>query len=92
MVTIRLARGGRKKRSFFHIIVTDSRKPRDTGHPIECLGYYNPAAKGKEVTLQIAKDRVNCWISQGAQPSEQVRSLLKKANSPNKTDDQEIAA
>ncbi len=92
MVTIRLARGGRKKRSFFRIVVINRRKPRDTGCPIECVGYYNPTARGKEVILQIAEDRVNYWISQGAQPSAQIRSLLKKANSFNKTDDQAIAA
>lgn len=95
MVTIRLARGGRTERPFYHIVVTDSRKPRD-GRYIERLGFYNPVAAGKEVSLQIAEDRVNYWISQGAQPSEQVQSLLKKAkneaNSPKKTDDQAVAA
>ncbi|TLY47604.1 MAG: 30S ribosomal protein S16 [Gammaproteobacteria bacterium] len=97
MVTIRLARGGRKKRSFFRIVVTNSRKPRDTGRPIECLGFYNPITSGKETILQIAEDRVYYWISRGAQPSEQVRSLLKKkskneVNSPKKTDDQAVTA
>lgn len=95
MVTIRLARGGRTERPFFHIVVTDSRKPRD-GRYIERLGFYNPVAAGKEVTLYIEEDRVNYWISQGAQTSKQVRNLLKKAknkaNSPKKTDDQTIAA
>ncbi len=95
MVTIRLARRGRIERPFYHIVVTDSRKPRD-GRYIECLGFYNPIALGKEAMLQIAKDRVNYWISQGAQPSEQVKSLLKRSkngvNSSNKTDDQAIAA
>ena len=96
MVTIRLARGGRIERPFYHIVVTDSRKPRD-GRYIERLGFYNPIASGKETMLQIAEDRVNYWVSQGAQPSEQVKSLLKRSkngvNSPNKTsDDQAIAA
>jgi small subunit ribosomal protein S16 len=78
MVTIRLARGGRKERPFYHIVVTDSRKPRD-GRYIECLGFYNPIATGKEISLKIVEDKVSYWISQGAQPSEQVQSLLKKA-------------
>jgi small subunit ribosomal protein S16 len=95
MVTIRLARGGRTERPFYHIVVTDSRKPRD-GRYIERLGFYNPVAAGKEVALQIAEDRVNYWVSQGAQPSEQVQSLLKKAkkeaNIPKKIDDQAVAA
>lgn len=86
MVTIRLARGGRTERPFYHIVVTDSRKPRD-GRYIERLGFYNPIAAGKEIALQIAEDRVSYWISKGAQPSEQVQSLLKKvkkeANKPN---------
>lgn len=96
MVTIRLARGGRKKRSFFRIVVTNSRKPRDTGRPIECLGFYNPIASGKEARLQIAENRVYHWISQGAQPSKQVRSLMKESknevNSSEKTDDQVVTA
>lgn len=95
MVTIRLARGGRTERPFYHIVVTDSRKPRD-GRYIERLGFYNPVATGKEVALRIAEDRVNYWLSQGAQTSAQVRSLLKKAkneaNDSKKTDDQAIAA
>lgn len=95
MVTIRLARGGRIERPFYHIVVTDSQKPRD-GRYIERLGFYNPIASGKETILQIVEDRVNYWISQGAQPSEQVKSLLKRsknqASSSNKTDDQVIAA
>jgi small subunit ribosomal protein S16 len=95
MVTIRLARGGRTERPFYHIVVTDSRKPRD-GRYIERLGFYNPVAAGKEVSLQIAEDRVNYWVSQGAQLSEQVQNLLKKTkngvNNPKKTDNQAEAA
>lgn len=96
MVTIRLARGGRKKRPFFHIVVTDNRKSRDTGRPIECLGFYNPIAEGKEVALHIEEGRVTYWRSQGAQLSKRIRDLLKKAkikaHSPKKADDQVIAA
>ena len=95
MVTIRLARGGRIERPFYHIVVTDSRKPRD-GRYIERLGFYNPIALGKEAMLHIAEDRVNYWISLGAQPSEQVKSLLKKSknntNTPIKAGDQAVAA
>ncbi|OJA00633.1 30S ribosomal protein S16 [Rickettsiella grylli] len=78
MVTIRLARGGRTERPFYHIVVTDRRKPRD-GRYIERLGFYNPIASGKEVVLKITENRVSYWLSQGAQLSEQVYSLLKKA-------------
>lgn len=94
MVTIRLARGGRIERPFYHIVVTDSRKPRD-GRYIERLGFYNPIASGKEVVLQITEDRVNYWISQGAKPSEQVQNLLKKSKkqaSSKKVDNQTVAA
>jgi small subunit ribosomal protein S16 len=78
MVTIRLARGGSKNRPFYHIIVADSRQPRD-GRYIERLGYYNPIATGHEVPLEITTERVEYWLSQGAQISEQVKNLLKKA-------------
>ncbi|MCH9636842.1 30S ribosomal protein S16 [Candidatus Rickettsiella isopodorum] len=94
MVTIRLARGGRTERPFYHIVVTDSRKPRD-GRYIERLGFYNPVAAGKEIELKITEDRVNYWLSQGAQPSEQVQSLLKKARkvaNTKQTNNQAIAA
>ncbi|MEN9917528.1 MAG: ribosomal protein [Pseudomonadota bacterium] len=94
MVTIRLARGGRIERPFYHIVVTDRRKPRD-GRYIERLGFYNPIASGKEVVLQITEDRVNYWISQGAKPSEQVQNLLKKSKkqaSSKKVDNQTVAA
>ncbi|WP_342227369.1 30S ribosomal protein S16 [Rickettsiella endosymbiont of Rhagonycha lignosa] len=95
MVIIRLARGGRTKRPFYHIVVTDSRNPRD-GSYIERLGFHNSVAVGKEVALQIAEDRVNYWVSQGAKTSKQVQNLLKKAkngaNSPKKTEAQAEAA
>lgn len=78
MVTIRLARGGSKKRPFYHIVVTDNRQPRD-GRYIECLGFYNPITAGKEVAINIKDDLVIYWISQGAQISKRVQRLLKKA-------------
>jgi len=76
MVTIRLARGGAKKRPFFHIVVTDSRNARD-GRYLERLGFFNPVAAGAEVPLSIDRARVDHWISKGAQPSERVMRLLK---------------
>ena len=78
MVVIRLARGGSKKRPFYNIVVTDKRKPRDSGY-IERLGYFNPMARGQEVRLHLEQERVDHWKSQGAQPSERVVKLLNEA-------------
>lgn len=78
MVVIRLARGGSKKRPFYNIVVTDKRKPRDSGY-IERLGYFNPMARGQEVRLHIEQERVDHWKGQGAQPSERVAKLLNEA-------------
>ncbi len=77
MVTIRLARGGAKKRPFYHIVVADSRRARD-GRYIERVGFFNPIAVGGEERLRIEKERVDHWVSQGAQPSERVSKLLKE--------------
>lgn len=79
MVSIRLARGGAKKRPFYHIVVTDSRKRRDSGY-IERLGYFNPRATGQEVRLHVDMERVNYWQGVGAKASERVESLLKDAD------------
>ena len=76
MVTIRLSRGGAKKKPFYHIVVTDSRKRRDSGY-IERLGYFNPVARGQEVKLHLESDRVQYWLDQGARPSDRVATLLK---------------
>jgi small subunit ribosomal protein S16 len=76
MVTIRLARGGAKKRPFYHIVVADQRKKRDGRH-IERLGYFNPVATGGEKPLHIDVDRIEHWLGQGARPTERVVSLLK---------------
>ena len=78
MVTIRLARTGAKKRPFYHIVVADSRNARD-GRYIERLGFFNPIAVGGEERLRLDKERIDHWISQGAQTSERVASLLKTA-------------
>lgn len=77
MVTIRLARSGVKKRPFYHIVVTDSRKRRDSGY-IERLGFFNPIAQGQEVRLRIDVDRIKHWQSNGANASVRVASLLKE--------------
>lgn len=78
MVTIRLARGGAKKRPFYHLTVTDSRKARD-GRFIERVGFFNPVARGQEERLRVDQERVDYWVGQGAQPSERVAQLLKSA-------------
>jgi small subunit ribosomal protein S16 len=75
MVTIRLARGGAKKVPFYHIVVTDSRRPRDSGY-IERVGYFNPVAKGQEVRLHLDAERVAHWMSRGAKASERAKQLL----------------
>ena len=77
MVVIRLTRGGAKKRAFYHIVVTDSRKRRD-GSYIERLGYFNPIAAGQEVRLRLDAHRAQYWVERGAKPSERVASLLKE--------------
>ena len=77
MVTIRLARGGAKKRPFYGIMVADSRRsPR--GRFIERVGFFNPRAVGAEDRLRIDSERVEYWISKGAQPSDRVSALLKQ--------------
>lgn len=76
MVTIRLARGGAKKRPFYHIVVTDQRNRRD-GRYIERLGYFNPLAVDAKDSLRVDLPRVDHWISEGAQPSDRVRQLVK---------------
>ena len=77
MVVIRLARGGAKKAPFYHLVAADKRASRD-GRYIEQLGYFNPVARGQAVRLDIKQDRVDHWLSQGAQPSDRVASLLKQ--------------
>ena len=77
MVTIRLARGGAKKRPFYGIMVADSRcTPR--GRFIERVGFFNPRAVGGEERLRIDTERVEHWVAKGAQPSDRVASLLKE--------------
>ena len=78
MVTIRLSRSGAKKKPFFHITVTDSRKPRD-GRFIERVGYFNPIAKGKETRLKVDHERLDYWMSVGASISDRVALLIKQS-------------
>ncbi len=79
MVVIRLARGGAKKRPFYNIVATDSRNRRD-GRFIECIGFYNPVASGKEESFRIAADRLTHWQGVGAQLSPTVARLVSAAN------------
>ena len=81
MVTIRLSRGGAKKKPFYHITVSDSRKSRD-GRFIERIGFFNPVARGKEDRLRLDQDRMAFWRGQGAQVSPRVAALAKDVESP----------
>jgi small subunit ribosomal protein S16 len=76
MVRIRLRRVGRKKTPLYRIVVADSRSPRD-GRFIETIGQYDP--RKTEGGLNIETDRANHWLDVGAQPSDTVRSLLRRA-------------
>ena len=78
MVIIRLARSGSKKNPYYFITVADERRPRD-GSFIERLGFFNPTASGQEERLRIDIDKINEWISKGAQISERVKSLIKES-------------
>ena len=78
MVPLRWSRGGSKKRPFYHLTVTDSRKARD-GRFIERVGFFNPVARGQEERLHVDRERVEFWVGQGAQTSGRVAQLLKTA-------------
>ena len=77
MVTIRLSRGGSKKRPFYHLAVTDSRSARD-GKFIEHVGFFNPIARGQEERVRIDRERVAFWVGRGARLSDRVASLLNE--------------
>ena len=79
MVIIRLARSGAKKNPYYFITVADERRPRD-GKFIERLGFFNPTASGQEERLRLDLEKLNEWVSKGAQLSERVQSLVKEAN------------
>lgn len=82
MITIRLQRGGAKKRPFYQVVVADKRRPRD-GKFIENLGFFNPLAReGKSERTRLNLERIDYWVSQGAGVSDRVAKLVKeeKAN------------
>lgn len=91
-LSIRLARGGAKKRPYYRIVVADSRSPRD-GRFIEKVGTYNPMlAKDSEDRVKLLEDRIQHWLGEGAKPSDRVARFLEAAgmkakaerNNPNK--------
>ena len=77
MIVVRLARGGSKKRPFYHFHVADKREPRD-GKYIERLGFFNPLARGGEEELRLDTERLKYWLGQGAKMSDRVKSLAKR--------------
>ena len=79
MLAIRLRRMGSKKRSFFRVVVTDSRTARDSSF-VEVLGHYNPRTKPE--SLEINRERLEHWIKAGAQPSDSVRTLVSRMPAP----------
>jgi small subunit ribosomal protein S16 len=78
MVTIRLQRGGAKKRPFYQLVVADSRRARN-GRFIENVGFFNPTAQGQAERLRIDLDRIEYWVGVGASLSDRVSSLVKEA-------------
>jgi len=88
-VSIRLRREGAKNRPYYKVVVADSRSPRD-GKFIELIGTYDPKKPDHNSTLKL--DRIDHWISQGAQPSDTVRSLIKKNKMQSASATPEVAA
>jgi small subunit ribosomal protein S16 len=93
-VSLRLSRGGAKKRPYYRVVVADSRSPRD-GNYLEQVGTYNPLlAKDDENRVRLTEDRIRYWLSVGAQPTDRVARMLDKAgikerpatNNPNKAE------
>jgi small subunit ribosomal protein S16 len=78
MVVIRLSRGGAKKRPFFNVVVADSRNRRD-GRFIERVGFYNPVAGEGQEAVRINSERLAYWQGQGAQLSDAVAKIVKRA-------------
>ncbi len=93
MVTIRLSRGGSKKRPFYHVTVADHRTARD-GKFIERVGFFNPIARGAEEGIRLDMDRIDYWVRQGAQLSDRVAKLVKNypKDTPAPADAEEAAA
>ncbi|CAF0704436.1 30S ribosomal protein S16 [Candidatus Methylacidithermus pantelleriae] len=88
-VSIRLRREGKKKQPFFRIVVADKRTPRD-GRYLEQLGYYNPMARPEKLKLELSK--VEEWIRKGAQPTEAVQALIRKARRETRDQSQSATA
>ena len=76
MVKIRLQRAGKKKAPFYHIVIADSKSPRD-GKIMEQIGTYNPMTEPSEIKLD--KEKVEKWIKNGAKPTDTVKALIEKA-------------
>ena len=74
---MRLSRGGRKKKPYYHIVVIDSRRKRE-GRYIEMIGYYNPMAKLEGEEFKLDEEKVKKWYGRGARPTCKVMSLIKK--------------
>jgi small subunit ribosomal protein S16 len=84
-LVIRMARAGTKKRPFYHIVIADSRSPRD-GRFIERIGYFNPLlSKDKEERLKLDLDKAKDWMKKGAQPSDRVMRFLDAAGVAKRT-------
>ena len=77
MVSIRLSRGGQKKKPFYDVVVTDSKSPRD-GRVIERVGLFNPVARGQSPRLRLDLEKIDRWVENGAQMSDRVASLVKE--------------
>jgi small subunit ribosomal protein S16 len=75
MLAIRLRRAGSKKRPFFRVVVTDSQAARDSSF-VEVLGHYNPRTQPE--TLKVNRERLDHWLKAGAQPSDTVRTLVRR--------------
>ncbi|GLR72045.1 30S ribosomal protein S16 [Agaribacter marinus] len=78
MVTIRLQRGGAKKRPFYQVVVADSRRARN-GKFIENIGFFNPTAQGQAERLRLDLERIEYWVGKGAGLSDRVSRLVKDA-------------
>jgi len=81
MVVIRLTRFGAKKKPYYRIVAVDREKPRESRY-IELLGQYNPLTSPAQIKIDM--DKYNQWVQKGAQPSETVKSLVKKLNTGKK--------
>lgn len=77
MIVIRLSRTGNKKRPFYHVVLADKKSPRD-GRYVERLGFFNPIASGDAIEMKLNLERIEYWITNGAQISGKVNYLIKK--------------